>query len=162
MFIVVNSIVMQLSIDSQSTRILALGSPHGDDQAAWSVIDELSQDPSLSAACFKVSTSWDLVTHFGWAGDCVVIDACQSGGEPGTIRRLQVHELPGDSRSHTSSHGGSLPAAIRLAEALGYDLSRVSIYAIEAGACDSDTPLSVAARRGVAELVRRIREQPGD
>jgi hydrogenase maturation protease len=139
-------------------RILGVGSPHGDDQLGWSVVDELARDPALQEVCFKLSTPWDLVEHFGRAVRCIVVDACQSGAAPGTIRQLSVRELPELAGTATSSHGGSLLSAVRLAETLGYDLSHVSIFVIEAEACDSVTTLSAAARRGVTELVQRLRE----
>ena len=140
-------------------RILGVGSPHGDDQAGWSVVDELARNPALREACFRLSSPWELVEHLGRAAECIVVDACQSGAQPGTIRKLCVSDLPALAETATSSHGGSLLSAVNLAEALGYDLSGVSIYVIEAGACDSVTPLSAAARSGVTELVRLIREK---
>lgn len=145
--------------DPPTVRILGVGSLHGDDQVGWSVVDELERDPVLQGACCKLSTPWDLAVHLGRGDECIVVDACQSGAEPGTIRKLRVQDLPALGETATSSHGASLLSAVKLAEALGYDLSRVSIYVIEAGACDSVTPMSAAARCGVTELVRRLREQ---
>jgi hydrogenase maturation protease len=143
----------------QSIRILAIGSPHGDDQAAWYVADLILERASFHERCAKLRTPWDLLEHLSTPGRCVVIDACRSGAPSGTIHHLTPHDLSGFSNSTTSSHGGGLPAAFRLAEALGYDLSGVSIIAIEAGVCETGAPLSESARRAADELAGWLRHE---
>lgn len=139
--------------------MVGIGSPHGDDQLGWCVIDELSRDPTLQGVCTKVASPWDLVPYLARGGVCIVIDACRSGDAPGTIRCVAVQDLREDSLSSTSSHGGSVADAFRLAEALGYGLSGVQVYAIELEVCGSVTPVSASVRRGIHELAARIRRQ---
>jgi hydrogenase maturation protease len=141
----------------QSRRILAVGSPHGDDQAAWHVADVLLEEPSFQGKCAKLSTPWELLAHLSTPSGCVVVDACQSGAAPGTIHQLTPGEIPEFANSTTSSHGGTLSAAFRLAEVLGYDLAGISIYAIEAGACEPGTPLSETVRCAADELATHLR-----
>jgi hydrogenase maturation protease len=140
----------------QSLRILAIGSAHGDDQAAWYVADLLHKDASFHERCARLSTPWELLAHLSTPGVYVVVDACRSGAVPGTIHQLTPRDIPEFSGSATSSHGGSLSAAFRLAEALGYDLSGVTIYAIEAGACEAGTPLSEVVRCAADELATHL------
>lgn len=141
----------------QSLRILAIGSAHGDDQAAWYVADLLHKDASFHERCARLSTPWELLAYLSTPGRYVVVDACRSGAAPGTIHQLTSREIPEFSGSLRSSHGGSLSAAFRLAEALGYDVSGVTIYAIEAAACEAGTPLSESVRCAADELATHLR-----
>jgi hydrogenase maturation protease len=142
-------------------RILAIGSPHGDDQAAWYVADALVEDASFQTRCAKLSTPWDLLKHLATPGRCIIIDACRSGASSGAIHHLTPDDLSGFSSSATSSHGGGLPTVFRLAEALGYDLSGVSIIAIEVGVCETGAPLSESARCAADDLVAWLRHDFG-
>jgi len=62
-----------------------------------------------------------------------VVDAMVSGHKPGTIHRLRVDQLAG-SRNTSTTHNGTLSAALELGRATGVRLpSEVRIWAVEAG-----------------------------
>jgi len=140
-------------------RILALGSSHGDDQAAWRVIELLSADPDCADRCARLNSPWDAVSHLAGGGPMIIVDACKSGAAGGTIHRWSALGLPAESGSRTSSHGGSLREAFELAKSLGYDLSAVTIFGIEVEATDPGMPLSPTAREAVDRLVQLIRSE---
>jgi hydrogenase maturation protease len=147
---------------AEHPAVIALGSPHGDDQIAWTVADRLSVDPAFRGTCTQVTSPWDVIPHIPTDQPTIIIDACRSGASSGTIHRLTAQELPTQPGMSASTHGGTLVDALRLAESLGYDVSQVVIYAIEMEACQLDAPLSELARRAAEELAVRIRDELAD
>jgi hydrogenase maturation protease len=139
--------------------VIALGSPHGDDQAAWDAVKLLSADHSFRGTCAHAATPWDVVPHLQSGGPVFIIDACRSGAPAGTIHRLTAQELPTQQGMSASTHGSTLEDALRFAESLGYEVSQVVIYAIEMEACQPGAPLSEVARRAAEELAVQIRDE---
>ncbi len=140
-------------------KILALGSSHGDDQAAWQLVELLSADPKCADRCARINSPWDVVSHLADGGPVIIVDACQSGAAGGTIRRWSALELPPDSGSRTSSHGGSLGEAFRLARSLGYDLSQVTVIGIEVETTEPGTSLSPTVQQAVESLACELRDE---
>jgi hydrogenase maturation protease len=140
-------------------KILGLGSFHGDDQAAWRLIELLSSDPKCADRCARLCSPWDILSHLADGGPLVIVDACISGAAAGTIRRWTAQELPSDSGIRMSSHGGGLGETFALAGSLGYDLSKASVIGIEVEATAPGTPLSPAVQRAVAELARLLSDE---
>ena len=139
-------------------KVLALGSSHGDDRAAWRLIELLSCDPECADRCARLNSPWDTVSHLADGGPVIIVDACQSGAAGGTIRRWPALELPPDSGSRTSSHGGSLSEAFRLARSLGYDVSQVTVIGIEVETTEPGTSLSPAVQQAVESLACELRD----
>lgn len=139
--------------------VLALGSPHGDDQAAWSVVDRLQQDADVAVHCLRLASPWDIVDHVRSGHVAVIVDACRSGAPAGTVHCIAAHDLPTYRGIETSTHGGSLPDALELCGTLGYDVSQITIYAVELETVERTTAMSPAVEQAVAQLARRIRQQ---
>lgn len=139
--------------------MLALGSPHGDDQIAWMVAERLNADPLFRGTCIQLRTPWDVVPHIRANRRTIIIDACRSGAPAGTIHRLAAQELPDRRGYSASSHGGTLVDALRLAESLEYEVTEVVIYGIEIAGCQPGAPLSESMRRTAEELANRIRAE---
>lgn len=144
---------------TQHPAILALGSPHGDDQAAWFVVDRLQQDADVPVRCLRLSSPWDIVDHVRSGHVAIIIDACRSGAPAGTVHRIAAHDLPNFHGIETSTHGGSLPDAFELCRTLGYDVSQITIYAVELETVESAGAMSSPVQRAVAQLAREIRQQ---
>ena len=140
-------------------KILALGSPHGDDGAAWRLIELLSADPNCADRCARLNSPWDVVSHLAAGAPVIIFDACQSGAAGGTIRRWSALELPPDSGSRTSSHGGSLGEAFRLARTLGYDVAHVTVIGIEVETTEPGTSLSPTVQQAVESLACELRDE---
>lgn len=78
-----------------------------------------------------------------------VVDAMVAGYKPGTIHHLGVDQLA-DTRNTSTTHNGSLSAALELGRATGVRLPKeVKIWAVEAGDvttfCEALTPAVRAA-----------------
>jgi len=86
-----------------------------------------------------------------------VVDAMVAGHKPGTIHRLGVDQLA-DTRNTSTTHNGSLSAALEFGRATGVNLpSDVRIWAVEAGDvstfCEALTPDVRAAVSVVTEEI---------
>jgi hydrogenase maturation protease len=96
-----------------------------------------------------------------WAGceRAIVVDAMQSGAEPGTIRRIAAHEEPLPPELHRpSTHLLGVAEAIELARALGRLPAELVVYAVEGerfAAGESLSPSAVTAAAEVAAAIRR-------
>jgi hydrogenase maturation protease len=105
-------------------------------------------------------TSWE---------DCdtaIVVDATESGQEPGTVRRLAAHDGPlPPELQRASTHLLGVAEAVELARALGRLPGRTIVYGIEGGTFDTGAPLSDAVQAAAAEVAASIRrelsEEPG-
>jgi hydrogenase maturation protease len=139
----------------RGTRVLAVGSPHGDDRAGWEVVERLRREvPGLYAV--KLHDPVSLLYQLAGCGCLVLIDACRSGAEPGTVRRLTWPAPFLERREGASTHVLGLANALALAEALGRLPPRVVLLCVEAGPCEPGGALSPAVRGALPELCRQV------
>lgn len=138
-------------------RVVGIGSPFGDDQAGWRVVEllrnRLAPDIDLVALDRPGAA---LVSWMQGADWFILIDALGPDGSPGRVRRIDPDAIvppPGG----TSSHGLDLGEAIRLAEALGCRPRHLDIFGIEiAGIGTAD--LCAAVEAGAEALAQRLCE----
>lgn len=116
------------------TRILGIGSPAGDDQAGWLVIDALlSGRHALSDGIVAEKLDRpgaNLVSFLENADRVVLIDAMQSDGEAGRIRHFDRRGWPAYARG-LSTHGFGVLDALLLAQALDALPPQLDLYGIE-------------------------------
>lgn len=94
-----------------------------------------------------------------WTGfdDVVVVDACHGAGAVGSVHRLDAARVEqARTLQGASTHAFGVAAAVGLARALGTLPSRLVIYAIEAGACDTGAGLSPEVDRAADEVVASV------
>jgi hydrogenase maturation protease len=134
--------------------ILGLGSPHGDDRAAWEVIARLPPLPRTAAravadplAVTELPTGCELL---------IVVDACRGGRPPGTVREFRWPDPALGNERAVSSHGVALAAALDLARVLGRLPPRVLIVAVEAAEDEPLTGLSPAVEAAIPDIVARV------
>jgi hydrogenase maturation protease len=114
--------------------IIGVGSPYGDDQAGWRVIDRLRAILDVSESIARVviiQTPVDILTLVDDDVDVILIDACQGSGSSGEV---QCFNWP-DSRivklRHALGHGMSLDEALQLAAAIGKAPANCVIWCVE-------------------------------
>ena len=122
--------------------VVGIGSPHGDDQAGWMLIERLSALVSREATLRTASVPHNLID---WTDGCDalhLVDACEFGacefaacdvGE--TVRRIELTDESslGKIASLTrcqSSHQFGIGKAIELGQVLGKVPRRIVIWAI--------------------------------
>jgi len=119
------------------TRIIGIGSPSGDDQAGWLVIDALANKMPLDVELIKLDRPGStLIPLLENANRVILIDAMQGGGLPGGICHFSKDDWAG-YRTGLSSHGLGVFEALMLARELICLPETIDLYGIEIGA---DTP----------------------
>jgi hydrogenase maturation protease len=126
-------------------RILGIGSPSGDDQAGWLVVDALLASGMCAAGEGILIQKLDrpgagLIPLMDGASRVILIDAMQSNDPIGRIQRFDADDWPAYSKG-LSSHGFGVLDAVALAQALGKLPPRMDLYGIGIGeAIPCDTP----------------------
>ncbi len=140
-------------------RILGIGSPSGDDQAGWLTVDALAacgvpadRDVALEKLDRPGARLIALLENAGWV---VLVDAMQSGGQPGRIKRFDRNGWQ-DCAHGLSSHGLGVIEALSLARALGTLPPRLDLYGIEIAAAGPGDRISVEVHAAAKKLARHI------
>ncbi len=114
-------------------RIIGIGSPLGDDQVGWRVVDALKDRLSPEVELIKLDRpGTGLIPLLENARHVILIDAMQGGGAPGIIRHFRNDEWM-DYRQGLSSHGVGVFDSLRLANELAALPETIELYGIEIG-----------------------------
>lgn len=117
------------------TRLLALGSHHGDDFAGWAVADALRDEYGKLIDLRRVSVPIDIMNWLDDVCELHIVDACHGNGSTGCLNRWDWAEFGDavDSSLHTSgSHDFGVLSVLKLAERLGRIPDKVVIWGIQA------------------------------
>ena len=137
-------------------RIIAIGSPHGDDQVAWRLIERLRIPPASHAETVALSDPLHLYDYLENCDRLIVVDACAGGGSSGWITRMEWPDARVERRHAHSTHGISVVDALRLAETLGRFPPQVVLFGVELRQCQPLHPLSDDVEYALNELEKRI------
>jgi hydrogenase maturation protease len=99
-----------------------------------------------------------------WEGAdlAVVVDAAQSGAEPGTVRRFDASGEGVPARVFRSStHAFGVGDAVELGRALGRLPARVVVYGVEGADFTAGAPLSEAAAGAADEVAQAVLAELG-
>ena len=140
-------------------RILGIGSPAGDDQAGWLVVDALLASGLLAGHEVVVEKldrpGANLIRLLENASWVILVDAMQSNDQVGRIRRFDQKDWPGYCHG-LSSHGLGVLDALSLAHALGSLPARLDLYGIEIGSgMPGDAP-GAGVQGAARQLAQRI------
>ncbi|CAN5435662.1 hypothetical protein BH09VER1_BH09VER1_52160 [soil metagenome] len=93
----------------------------------------------------------------------IVVDAIDTGGMPGAIRRMDAHveSIPAEQFFHSSAHTFGLGEAIHLAGAIGRLPRKLIIYTIEGRNFAYGTTISPEVRVAVDTVAQKIRQEFG-
>jgi hydrogenase maturation protease len=138
------------------SRIIGVGSPHGDDAIAWRLVEALQQQYLPNTEAVAVRDAADLLEKLADCRTAIVVDACQSGAVPGTIFRLEWPDRRVLGRKSTSSHALGVGDALALAARLGRLPPRLIVYGIEVANCRPGSSLNPAVEQALPDLTRRI------
>lgn len=142
-----------------TVRILGIGSPSGDDQAGWLVVDDLlagGVQPGEGLAIEKLDRPGaTLIPRLENASRVILIDAMQGGGPAGRIRHFDLNGWPGYGGG-LSSHGFGVLDALALARELGSLPPRLDVYGIEIGSAMPGEAPGTAVASAARQLARRI------
>jgi hydrogenase maturation protease len=94
-----------------------------------------------------------------WSGhdEVALVDAASSGGEAGTVHRLEAGDKPLPAQLlRSSTHAFGVADAIELARALGRLPETVRVYAIEGSDFTAGAGLSPAVQQAVEQVAREL------
>jgi hydrogenase maturation protease len=138
--------------NSWTTVVAGVGSPFGDDQAGWRLVEMLQRRPNLPAGLIKVHEATQLLDALDGCSKLIVVDACRGVCTVGAVTRLEWPD-PRIARRHShSTHGVGVCDALRLAEQLGRLPPLVEIFGIEVGECEPGHEMCLEVLRAVEEL----------
>jgi hydrogenase maturation protease len=138
------------------TLIAGLGSPHGDDQLGWVVVDHLRPILAEDLAVCKVSTALELLDCLESQDTAIVIDSVAPSGRPGTVRTVTWPCPELAALTPWSTHSLGLVEALQLAEVLGRLPRRVTIHTIEAQATAPGASLSRLMMPAIEAVVKTV------
>lgn len=138
--------------------IVGIGSPHGDDQFGWEVVDCLNQRFGMGAV--KISNPVDIIPMLDNVDRIVVVDAGVGLPTETQFRRLNCAD-PIDrewiaDRPVRGTHDFALQQTLQLAQTLGKPIGHVVIWvgnAIAFDALSNMTSESAAAVRPCADAI---------
>jgi hydrogenase maturation protease len=137
---------------ARATKVIGVGSHHGDDRAGWEVAERLRRRANLGAEIVSVSDVSNLLHHFDDCDRLILIDACLSGDTPGTVKRLEWPDARIRSRGGTSTHGLGIADALELAEQLAQRPREIVLFAIEVDNCGPGESANGALEPGLEKL----------
>jgi len=148
---------MNHSSDHCSEIVVAgFGSPHGDDQAGWRVVEMLERWSVLPARPVSITESTQLLDAMEGCRRLILVDGCRAGRPIGTITRLEWPDPRVRQFHNHSTHGVGLCNALQLAERLGRLPASVEIFGIEIGGHQPFEEMSPSVVQAVAELADTI------
>jgi hydrogenase maturation protease len=145
-----------------AARVIGIGNLHrGDDGVGLLVARQLKTQPPANTVILEANGEGASLIE-AWQGASVVIlvDAFQSGGEAGTIHRLDAGQRPIPSRFfHYSTHAFSVAEAIELARALKQLPPRLIVFGVEGNTFQAGGGLSRAVKTAASRVILQIRKE---
>jgi hydrogenase maturation protein HypF len=141
-------------------RIIGIGSPFGDDAVGLEVAHMLAQAPPPN--CEVIATDRpgaDLLDLLNDSDPVILIDAAQSGAQPGILHQISFDDLDRWPLRFASSHELSLAASVQLARKLGRvpRYGRVLGIEIAPELPRVPGPLSQTAHEAVSQALAEVR-----
>jgi hydrogenase maturation protease len=139
--------------------VVGIGNEYrGDDGAGLAIAERLrSRVPAGVTVVPCEQEPSRLIDAWQEADAALVVDAVESGAEPGTLHRFDAGAVPLPARVFRSStHAFGLGDAVELARALGKVPGRVVVYGIEGAAFTAGRGLSGPVEAAVEPATQRV------
>jgi len=125
----------------------------GDDAIGPRVVDELLTREAAVSTIVCEGDLADLALRWEPSDDVVIVDACNTGGPLGTIRRLEPGQL--QSRWSLSTHGVGIAEAVELARLLDRLPRSLQVIGIEARVFGYE-PMSAELEDAIPSIVDEL------
>jgi hydrogenase maturation protease len=120
-------------------HVLGIGSPFGEDQAGFRLVERLREE-GFRSPISGISLVFETLDRPGWglleiikqADRAILVDAMRSGREPGTLARLGAGDLIGESGPLTT-HDVGVRTTLALGQTLGLIPRGLVVFGIEIG-----------------------------
>jgi hydrogenase maturation protease len=144
--------------------VLGIGNPDRGDDAAGRAVARLLRHalPEDFEVIEDDGEATKLYERLGGAAQAILIDACSSGGQAGTVHRFDVNAAPlPEARFGVTTHSFGLPSALELARVLEQLPPHCVVYAIEGQSFDRGAGLSPPVAAAIPGVVRRVLAEAG-
>jgi hydrogenase maturation protease len=139
-----------------SVCIVAVGSPHGDDQAGWHVVEQLRRLPLPDLRTAIVDDPLQVLDVLGGCTTLILVDACRGNAQPGTIFRLAWPDPRTQEQDSASTHGFGVSRVLALADTLGVLPPSVVLIGVEGDSYAPGVEMSAPVRKAIPELCRQV------
>lgn len=139
-------------------KIIGIGSPFGEDQAGWKVIEILQRTSSLPS---KIEiTSYDrpglrLLSYIQNLECVYLIDAVKSGACAGTIHRFE-NEAINECNTLLSTHDFGVIQTLKMGLALNMLPKKIILYGIEINTSQNDGRISKVTQKSIQLVSEKI------
>jgi hydrogenase maturation protease len=146
-------------------KVLGIGSPFGDDQVGWKVVDALKQQLSMHTNIDLLVSIENhdrpgvrLIELMSGAHTVFIIDAIKSNSEIGTIHRFKNHDIF-ELENRLSTHNMGVSEALQLGSALNALPDNIILYGIEIDITVLASTLSQRVESAMDQLVVRLKNE---
>jgi hydrogenase maturation protease len=139
-----------------ATKVIGIGSHHGDDLAGWLVAERLRRRADIAAEVISLRDTTTLIDHLDGCQRLILIDACLSGDIPGTVKRLEWPAATLESHGGASTHGLTVADALELAERLERLPRDVVLLVIEAEHASPGESANATTLAGLDQLEAQV------
>lgn len=143
-------------------RVLVLGIGNlvmSDDGAGVRVVQKLQREYRFPVGVEIMdggTLGLDLLPKLEGVGRLIVVDAVETGGEPGSCVRLAGEELPIALETKVSPHQMGLKDLLSVAELLGHLPGEMVLVGVQPGSIEMDTELTAAVEEKIDELTAMV------
>ena len=141
--------------------VIGIGSPHGDDQAGWAVIDRLRELPARRLRVRKVQNPIEMIDDLRASSRVYVVDSATGLDLP--VERLVVADPQVRRRitteRHRLTHDFGVKDALDLAESLGRPTDQIVLWLIRGERFDAMSTIRNETVSGVDHCVAMIRAE---
>ncbi len=140
-------------------KILGIGSPFGDDQVGWKVVEALKVHmivhPDIQLmSCDRPGIR--LIELMRGGSSIILIDAVKTGQKKGVIHRLEGEDIQA-LNTVFSTHDIGIAEALQIGSALNELPKHIVLYGIEIDEVEVDSTLSEPVQRAVGAVVLQIK-----
>jgi hydrogenase maturation protease len=150
------------SKEKRAVLVIGVGNEYRSDDGVGLMVARRLTEMGIEGVCAIHISSEGMSLLEAWQDSemVVLVDAISSGGEPGTVYRIDASNLDaGDVLAGVSTHGFGIGEAIGLGRAIGQLPHRLIIYGIEGKRFDPGLGLSPEVEESVSELLKEILEE---
>lgn len=146
----------------RQVSILGIGSPFGDDQVGWRVVEKLQDMQWNRRLTIKKldRPHLQLIDEIKNGDVVFIVDAMKSGKELGSISRLTLEDINLFKPSISTHDFGVIPS-LQLARALNQLPSQLVLFGIEIGEIDKSDKISNEIINAISAMTEMISNELG-
>ncbi len=144
--------------------VVGIGSPHGDDRAGWTAIEQLQSRNFDDVELRQAKVPHDLVNWIDACTEVHIIDCCRIENAASILRRFEWLDTPIDrglNLRSVGSHQIDIVSVLELVACLNRLPVHIVLWAIPGQCFDPIGALSGNCSAAIAECVERISQELG-